>query len=76
MQSLKITDMTIDDLKSLIHQVVDEHLKQQQVESHDAPSGVESILKSIEQHRWTPPPGISKASQLIIEERDQWRQGM
>lgn len=68
MQSLKIADMTIDDLKSLIHQVVDEHLKNKQVESDDAPA-IQDILKSIEQHRWTPSPGAPKASQMIIEER-------
>ena len=75
MQSLKIADMTIDDLKNLIHQVVDEHIKNQQVESNHA-LPMQDILKAIEQHRWTPPPGTPKASQMIIEERNQWRQGM
>ncbi len=75
MQSLKLADLTIDDLQRLIRQVVDEQLKQrlsiiQPWVKQDVPP-VQDILAKIEQHRWTPPQGVSKASQLIIEERNQ-----
>ncbi|UBF24990.1 hypothetical protein K9N68_25620 [Kovacikia minuta CCNUW1] len=74
MQTQKVTDMTIEELKDLIQHIVDERL-QQQAQSNDSQS-VQEILRAIEQHRWTPPPGTPKASQMIIEEREQWRQGM
>ncbi len=70
----KVVDMTVDDLKELIRQVVKEQL-QNQPPPKDTRS-VAEILQSIEQHRWTPPPGTPTASQMIIEEREQWRQGM
>lgn len=65
--------MTDEELKALIQQVVDECLKQPLTASEQAAS-VLTILKTIEQRRWTP-AGTPKASQMIIEERDQW-QGM
>jgi len=75
MQALKVTDLTIDDLKRLIQQVIDERLQHHPPVAKDV-SSIQNILAAIEQHRWTPPPGVPKASQLIIEERDQWQQDM
>jgi hypothetical protein len=74
MVSQKIADMTVEELKDLIQQVVDERLSQPPAASHG--SAVLAILKTIEQRRWTPASGTPKASQMIIEERNQWRQGM
>ena len=75
MPPLKIADMTIADLTQLIQQVVKEQLSQQQSNANDARS-VQEILASIDRHRWTLSPGTPTASQLIIEERNQWRQGL
>jgi hypothetical protein len=72
MQDLKITDLTLDNLKRLIQQVVDERIQQHSSGVKDLLS-VQNILAAIEQHRWTPSPGVPKASQLIIEERKQWQ---
>ncbi|MBC7973110.1 MAG: hypothetical protein H7Z11_23810 [Verrucomicrobia bacterium] len=57
-----------EDLKELIRQVVKEQL-QNQLPPKDTRS-VAEILQSIEQHRWTPPPGTPTASQIIRENRD------
>ena len=75
MQLPKVADMTVDDLKQLIREVVNEQLQKQPPKATD-PRSVKEILQSIEQHRWTPPSGTPKASEMIIEEREQWRQGM
>ncbi len=75
MQAQTVAEMTIAELKDLIRQVVDDRLRRQQPEPKDERS-VQEILRSMEEHRWTPPPGTPTASQMIIEERNQWRQGM
>jgi len=64
----KVAAMTVEDLKELIRQVVKEQL-QNQLPPKDTRS-VAEILQSIEQHRWTPPPGTPTASQIIRENRD------
>ncbi len=64
----KVADMTVEDLKELIRQVVKEQL-QNQLPPKDTRS-VAEILQSIEQHRWTPPPGTPTANQIIREARD------
>ncbi|WP_448570204.1 hypothetical protein [Trichothermofontia sp.] len=77
MSSPKVADMTVADLKALIRQVVREELRGQQ--SPPAIIDVDKLretMASIDRHRWTPPPGTPTASQRIIEEREQWRQGM
>jgi hypothetical protein len=61
--------MTVDDLKELIREVVNEQLQNQQSKPKDSRS-VKEILKSIEQHRWTPPPGSPSTTELIREDRD------
>lgn len=64
----KVADMTVEDLKELIRQVVKEQL-QNQSRPKDTRS-VAEILQSIEQHRWTPPPGSPSTTELIREDRD------
>lgn len=70
MQSPKVADMTVDDLKELIREVVNEQLQNQPPKLKD-PRAVKEILQSIEQHRWTPPSGSPSTSELIREDRDQ-----
>ncbi len=76
MLSPKVADMTVADLKALIRQVVREELQGQQSPPAIDVDKVREVMASIDRHRWTPPPGTPTASQRIIEEREQWRQGM
>ena len=69
MQSPKVADMTVDDLKELIQEVVNEQLQNQPPKPKDARS-VKEILQLIEQHRWTPPADAPSTSELIREDRD------
>jgi hypothetical protein len=61
MQPEKVANMTVDALKELIRQVVNEELQKEPTNRKDSRS-VQEIIKSIEPHRWTPPPGIATAS--------------
>ncbi len=70
MQSQKVTDMTVEELKGLILQVVNENLQVNLPEARETHS-IQEILKEIKKLRWTPPAGTTKASQMIIEERKQ-----
>lgn len=68
MAATKIVDMTVDDIKSLIAEVVDERLQNWQ-QSRDTRS-VEEILAAMDRLRWTPPSGSPSTTELLREDRD------
>jgi hypothetical protein len=68
MVATKIVDMTVDDIKSLIAEVVDERLRNWQ-QSRDTRS-VEEILAAMDRLRWTPPSGSPSTTELLREDRD------
>ena len=68
MVAAKIVDMTVDDIKSLIAEVVDERLRNWQ-QSRDTRS-VEEILAAMDRLRWTPPSGSPSTTELLREDRD------
>ena len=69
METKRVTDMTVEELKALIVEVVDERLRNKEQPSRDNRS-VKEILESIERHRWTPPPGSKSTLELLREDRD------
>ncbi len=69
MKAPKIADMTVDDLKSLIVEVVDERLKNWQQRPKETRS-VQEILAAMDRLRWTPPPGSPTTTELLREARD------
>lgn len=68
MSAERVGDMTLDELKVLIKQEVDQHL--QRVSKPKDPRTVQEILDSIDQHMWTPPPGTPSTLDLLREDRD------
>jgi hypothetical protein len=69
--------MTVEELKALIAEVVDERLRlwllhKQPVDKRR----LQEIFDSIDRHMITPPPGAPTGSEMIIEERNRWRKGM
>lgn len=68
MVATKIVDMTVDDIKSLIAEVVDERLRNWQ-QSRDTRS-VDEILAAMDRLRWTPPSGSPGTTELLREDRD------
>ncbi len=69
MENKRVTDMTVEELKALIVEVVDERLRNKEEPRRDNRS-VKEILESIERHRWTPPPGSKSTLELLREDRD------
>lgn len=70
----RVADMTQDELKAFVYQCVDERL-QRWKPSAQGKRSVQEILASIEQHRWTRPTDAPSLSEMVIEERERWRQG-
>ncbi len=77
-----IAHMTLDDLRQLIMQLMEERDISQRfgqfdtsetdaesLDTRDARS-LNEIFASIERNRWTPPPGMPEPAQMIREDRD------
>jgi hypothetical protein len=60
----RVADMSVDELKALIDQRIQEVLK-----PHDERS-IQAILESIDRNMWTPPPGAKSSLELLREDRD------
>lgn len=69
MVAAKIVDMTVDDIKSLIGEVVDERLRNWWQQSRDTRS-IEEVLAAMDHLRWTPPPDSPSTTELLREDRD------
>ena len=68
MASERVGDMTIDELKALIGEVVEQRLKG--LETPKSERSREEVLASIKRNRWTPPPGSRSTLELLREDRD------
>jgi hypothetical protein len=68
MATERVGDMTLDELKTIINQVVVERLRAWPRSSD--PRSLQEILDSIDRHRWTPPPGAKSSLELLREDRD------
>ncbi len=63
--------MTVEELKALIAEVVDERLRNwlwrtEPVDKHR----LKEIFDSIDRHMWTPQPGTPSTLELLREDRD------
>ena len=68
METKRVTDMTVEELKALIVEVVDERLRNKEQRSEKR--SLQEIFDSIDRHRWTPPPGAKSSLELLREDRD------
>lgn len=66
MRTQRVSDMTIEELKTFVTQIVDEKLHQ--VPKDDRT--LEEVLAAMDQIRWTPPPHAKTTSEMIREDRD------
>ena len=60
----QVADMTLDELKALIDERIQQIFKPKESRS------VEQILDSIDRNMWTPPPGAKSSLELLREDRD------
>lgn len=72
-----IANMTLEDLKKFVEETLDERLTRLlgTFEIPDEPDEDDSltwdeIRASVEQHRWTPPPGAKSSLELLREDRE------
>jgi len=68
MAAERVADMTVEELKALIDEVVERRI-QEILKPKDTRS-VEEILESIDRHMYTPPPGTPSTLELLREDRD------
>lgn len=69
MATPKITEMTIDDIRALITEVVDERLANHWQQSRDNRS-VDEVLAAMDRLRWAPPSGSLTTTELLRADRD------
>ncbi|GET40509.1 hypothetical protein [Microseira wollei] len=73
----KVADLTVAELRTLITQIVDERLILWVQPPHPKNTrSPQEILAAMDRLRWTPPPGAPTGSEMIIAEREKWRQPM
>ena len=85
MSATTIAKMTLEELKKLIADAVDEaidrrltrllgafEIEEESLFGEEAPDArsVEEILDSIDSNMWTPPPGAKSSLELLREDRD------
>ncbi|MBC6420611.1 MAG: hypothetical protein GDA38_02875 [Hormoscilla sp. SP12CHS1] len=72
-----IADLTVEELKALIAEVVDERLQLwQKPQSPKESRSAKDILSKMDKIRMKSKPREPTLSQIIIEERNKWREVM
>lgn len=66
-----VDSLTMEELKVIVAQIVDERLEQVQIVRPTRKRSTKEVLESIERNRWTPPPGAPTSLELLREDRDQ-----
>jgi uncharacterized protein (DUF2267 family) len=66
MNTERVADMTIEDLKIFVTRIVNERLYQPPKDSRS----LQEVLDSIDRHIWTPPLGAKSTLELLREDRD------
>ena len=72
MATERVGDMSMQELRKFVEAIVEEK-NQQKVRISTRPESkrsVKEILDSIDQHRWTPPPGSKSSLEFLREDRD------
>ena len=69
MATERVGDMTMDELNSFVEEKIDKRIQNRVFHLQDTRS-VEEILRSIDRHMWTPPPGAKSSLELLREDRD------
>lgn len=71
MAAERVGDMTVQQLKQLIAEEIDQRLRIHELLRRPKDTrSVQEILESIDRHRWTPPPGAKSTLELLREDRD------
>ena len=67
----QVADLTVEELKAIITQVVDERLREEQQRQPPKDTrSVQDVLAAMDRIRWTPPAGSPSVVEMIREGRD------
>ncbi|MFB2893335.1 hypothetical protein ACE1CI_10520 [Aerosakkonemataceae cyanobacterium BLCC-F50] len=67
----RVSDLTIEEFKALMTEIIDERLRQwRQPQTVVDKEALKKTFESIDRHRWTPPPGAKSTLEMIREDRD------
>ncbi len=69
MATQRVADLTIEELRTLIDQIV-VHRLQTGIRQKRDPRSAQEVAESIERNRWVPPPGAKSTLELLREDRD------
>ncbi|GEM_PF-894997 len=78
MTSPKVAEMTLEELKVVVANVVDERLRDRSIPPVKMPDPrkLQEVFDSIDLNLIIPRSGEPTGSEMILEEREQWRKGM
>ena len=71
-----IADMTMDELRKIIDEAIDERLTrllgtfEVAETTDDGTLSWDEIRTAVERYRWTPPPGAKSSLELLLDDRD------
>jgi hypothetical protein len=70
MTAKQVTELTVEEFKAMIIEVVDERIKiGKNREVRQNKRSVREVLDSIASHRWMPPPGSPSVVEMLREDR-------
>ncbi len=71
MTTQRVADLTMDELRMMIAQIVKEETRHRLISQHPInPQRVREILDRMDRIRWTPPPGAPSVVEMLREDRD------
>ncbi len=66
-----VAELTMEEFKAIIAQVVDERLQQERHLSIPVKKrSLQEVFESIDRHMWTPPTGAKSTLEMLREDRD------
>ncbi|MCL1462866.1 hypothetical protein [Argonema galeatum] len=66
-----VAELTVEELKAIIAQVVDERLQQERHPTITVKKrSLQDVMAAMDRIRWTPPPGSPSVVEMIREDRD------
>lgn len=67
----RVADLTIEEFKALMSEIIDERLRLwQQPQPVVDKEALKKTFESIDRHLWTPPPGAPSTLEMLREDRD------
>jgi hypothetical protein len=70
MSTQQLANMSLDDLRLLIAEIVDERLQDRPWPGQITDESVEDVLEAMQRDLWTPPPGAKSSQEILREDRE------